>query len=117
MRMWVKGTAPAALLALGVMSLGSGTALADTDGGHSVGGGNQIQAPITLPVDISGNAAAVGGKSTAVSQGGASATETGRKPGGNTTSGRSSVLGGNQVNAPITAPVNACGNAISLAGD
>ncbi|MFF4415671.1 chaplin family protein [Streptosporangium sp. NPDC001559] len=114
MRMWVKGTAPAALLALGVMSLGSGTAFADTDGGHSVGGGNQIQAPITLPVDISGNAATVGGKSTAVSQGGASATEKGGIPG--KTSGRSSVLGGNQVNAPVTAPVNACGNAASIIG-
>ncbi|MER7128381.1 chaplin family protein [Streptosporangium saharense] len=116
MRMWVKGTAPAALLALAAMSLGSGTAFADTDGQHSVGGGNQVQAPVTLPIDISGNAAAVGGNSTAVSQGGSSVTGKGGQ-GGNTTSGRSSVLGGNQVVAPVTAPVNACGNAVAALGD
>ncbi|MFB9710036.1 chaplin family protein, partial [Streptosporangium nondiastaticum] len=32
------------------------------------------------------------------------------------TSGRGSVLGGNQVVAPITAPVNICGNAIAVIG-
>ncbi|MBB4917312.1 chaplin family protein [Streptosporangium saharense] len=116
MRTWVKGTAPAALLALAAMSLGSGTAFADTDGQHSVGGGNQVNAPVTLPIDISGNAAAVGGNSTAVSQGGSSVTGKGGQ-GGNTTSGKSSVLGGNQVNAPVTAPVNACGNAVSVIGN
>ncbi|MFF4989688.1 chaplin family protein [Streptosporangium saharense] len=116
MRKWVKGTAPAALLALAAMSLGSGTAFADTDGQHSVGGGNQVNAPVTLPIDISGNAAAVGGNSTAVSQGGSSVTGKGGQ-GGNTTSGKSSVLGGNQVNAPVTAPVNACGNAVSVIGN
>ncbi|MFB9709977.1 chaplin family protein, partial [Streptosporangium nondiastaticum] len=37
--------------------------------------------------------------------------------GGNVTSGRGSVLGGNQVVAPITAPVNICGNAVAVLGD
>ncbi|MFB9710905.1 chaplin family protein, partial [Streptosporangium nondiastaticum] len=114
MRTWVKGSTPAALLALGVMTLGSGTAFADTSGDHSVGGGNQVNLPITLPIDISGNAAAVAGKSRAGSTGGASAGATGGVPG--ETSGRGSVLGGNQVNAPITAPIDACGNALSLFG-
>ncbi|MEV8638291.1 chaplin family protein [Streptosporangium sp. NPDC051023] len=119
MRTWVKGTAPAALLALGVMSLGGGTAFADTVGDHSVGGGNQIDAPIALPIDISGNAVAVAGKATGSSQGGASVDDSTDGSGSGIpgkTSGKWSVLGGNQVKAPINAPVNACGNAVSLFG-
>jgi hypothetical protein len=117
MRTWAKGSAPAALLAVGVMTLGSGTALADTSGTGSVGGGNQVNLPITIPIDISGNAVAVAGDSTASSRGGSS-VQGGSGAGGiqGSTSGRNSVLGGNQVNAPITAPINACGNAVSLVG-
>ncbi|MEU0487119.1 chaplin family protein [Streptosporangium sp. NPDC006013] len=108
MRTWVRGTAPAALLALGVMAMGGGTAFADTDGDHSIAGGNQVNLPITLPIDISGNAVAVAGQSAASSEGGASVENGGGGgAGGNETSGRGSVLGGNQVVAPITAPVNA----------
>ncbi|MEO3809212.1 chaplin family protein [Sphaerisporangium sp. B11E5] len=114
MRMWAKATAPA-FLAVGVMALSGGTALADTSGTGSIGGGNQVNLPINLPVDISGNAAAVAGESRASSQGGASVQGgSGSVPG--STSGRGSVLGGNQVNAPINAPINACGNAVSLFG-
>ncbi|WP_327088746.1 chaplin family protein [Nonomuraea sp. NBC_01738] len=98
------------------MSFGSGTAAADTSGNSSIGGGNQVNLPISLPIDISGNAVGAAGHSTANSQGGASVVneDKGGIPG--KTSGNSSVLGGNQVNAPISAPVNACGNAVSLFG-
>ncbi|MDH2426481.1 chaplin family protein [Sphaerisporangium sp. TRM90804] len=99
------------------MALSSGTALADTSGTGSVGGGNQINLPITLPVDISGNSVAAVGEASASSRGGASVQ--GRNGSGalqGDTSGRHSVLGGNQINAPITAPINACGNAVSLVG-
>ncbi|GIH27122.1 hypothetical protein Aph01nite_54320 [Acrocarpospora phusangensis] len=115
MRTWAKGSAPAALLAAGVMALGSGTAIADTSGTSSVGGGNQVNLPVSLPIDISGNAVGVAGDSTAGSKGGASVENTTKGIPGKT-SGNSSVLGGNQVNAPISAPVNACGNAVSLFG-
>jgi hypothetical protein len=116
MRTWAKTSAPA-FLAVGVMALSGGTALADTDGTGSIGGGNQVNLPINLPVDISGNSAAVAGESSASSQGGAS-VQGGSGPGDipGSTSGRNSVLGGNQVNAPINAPINACGNAVSLFG-
>ncbi|MEU4235122.1 chaplin [Nonomuraea sp. NPDC026600] len=116
MRTWATASAPAALLAVAVMSLGSGTALADTSGDSSIGGGNQVNVPVSLPIDISGNAVGVVGKSRADSQGGASVENKGGGTGGNTTSGRGSVLGGNQVDAPISAPINACGNALSLIG-
>ncbi|MEV4470044.1 chaplin family protein [Nonomuraea sp. NPDC049504] len=116
MRTWAKASSPAALLAVAVMSFGGGTALADTSGNGSVGGGNQVDLPISLPIDISGNAIAAVGKSEATSQGGAEVVNTGRNGIPNKTSGNGSVLGGNQVNAPISVPVNACGNAVSLIG-
>lgn len=116
MRTWAKAASPAALLAVAVMSFGSGTALADTSGDSSVGGGNQVNLPINLPIDISGNSVGALGESNAGSQGGATVENTGPSAIPNRTSGNSSVLGGNQVNAPISAPINACGNAISLFG-
>lgn len=33
-----------------------------------------------------------------------------------TTSGNGSILGGNQVNIPISIPINVCGNAIAILG-
>src|SRR5690606_37948102 len=118
MRTWAKGAKPAALLALGVMALtGGGPAFADTDGDHSIGGGNQVSLPVTLPVDISGNAVGILGGAKARSHGGAIVKgDPAADAGGNRTSGRGSILGGNQVVAPITAPVNVCGNAISVFG-
>ncbi|MEV0235070.1 chaplin family protein [Nonomuraea sp. NPDC050786] len=115
MRTWAKASTPAALLAVAVMSFGSGTALADTSGDGSVGGGNQVNLPISIPIDISGNSVGVVGSSHASSQGGATVVNQGGNN-SNRTSGDGSVLGGNQVNAPISAPINACGNAISLIG-
>jgi len=118
MRTWAKGSRPAALLAVGVMAFtGNGAALADTDGGHSIGGGNQVAAPITLPVDISGNAIGVLGKAEGQSRGGAFAEGGSGGVGGNRTDGHGSVLGGNQVTAPVTAPINACGTAIAVLGN
>ncbi|WP_084965963.1 chaplin [Thermoactinospora rubra] len=117
MRTWAKASAPAALLAVAVMSIGSGTAVADTSGDSSIGGGNQVNLPVSIPIDISGNAAGVAGESTASSRGGASVENTGNGGIPNKTSGKSSVLGGNQVNAPVNAPINACGNAVSLFGN
>ncbi|MEO3806633.1 chaplin family protein [Nonomuraea sp. B1E8] len=117
MRTWAKASTPAALLAVAVMSFGgSGTALADTSGDASIGGGNQVDLPISLPIDISGNSVAAVGSSQASSQGGAEVVN--NRGGGipNRTSGNGSILGGNQVDAPISAPINACGNAVSLIG-
>lgn len=117
MRTWAKASTPAALLAVAVMSFGGGgTALADTSGDGSVAGGNQVDLPISVPIDISGNAVAGVGKSEATSQGGAEVVNTQRPGISNNTSGNGSVGGGNQVNAPISVPINACGNAVSLVG-
>ncbi|MGP3958394.1 chaplin family protein [Nonomuraea sp. 3N208] len=116
MRTWAKASTPAALLAVAVMSFGGGTALADTSGDGSVGGGNQVDLPISLPIDISGNSVAAAGSAEASSQGGAAVVNDGKSGISSRTSGDDSVGGGNQVNLPISAPVNACGNAVSLFG-
>ncbi|MEU5876988.1 chaplin family protein [Spirillospora sp. NPDC047279] len=121
MRTWAKGTARAALLTASFVALGAGTAFpsgafADTTSGESgVLGGNQINLPISAPIDASGNSAAVAGASSAASQGGASVVN-GSGGSGQQTSGKNGVGSGNQVNAPISAPINACGNAIAIFG-
>ncbi|MEV0386317.1 chaplin family protein [Nonomuraea sp. NPDC050643] len=118
MRTWAKASTPAALLAVAAMSFGGGgTALADTSGDGSVAGGNQVDLPISVPIDISGNSVAAVGKSEATSQGGAEVVNSGRPGISDRTSGNGSVGGGNQVHAPISAPINACGNAVSLFGN
>jgi hypothetical protein len=114
--MWAKGTARATLLTASFVALGAGPALADvTNGDGSVLGGNQVHAPVSVPVDVSGNAVAVAGHALAGSTGGASVRNNGGQ-GDQRTSGRHSIGGGNQVNAPISAPVNACGNAVTVFG-
>ncbi|GLW66038.1 hypothetical protein Arub01_42820 [Actinomadura rubrobrunea] len=123
MRTWAKGTAArAALLTAGFVALGAGPvlpvdALADTtNGASSVLGGNQVNVPISAPIDISGNSVAVAGTAGASSQGGARVDNGTGGGGGQATSGRSSVLGGNQVNVPISAPISACGNTVAIIG-
>ncbi|MER5422572.1 chaplin family protein, partial [Streptosporangium roseum] len=88
-----------------------------TSGRSGVLAGNQVVAPITAPINVCGNAVAVLGKAFAGCKGGASVNNGGAGAGGNRTSGRSGVLAGNQVVAPITAPINVCGNAVAVLGD
>ncbi|GAA4605472.1 hypothetical protein GCM10023195_19040 [Actinoallomurus liliacearum] len=117
MATWAKSTARATLLTASFVALGAGPALADvTDGSGSVLGGNQVKAPVSAPVNVSGNAVAVIGHSIAGSVGGASVHRGGSGRGGQSTSGRHSIGGGNQVDVPITAPVNVCGNAVAVIG-
>jgi hypothetical protein len=108
----------ASFVALGAGCVFPSTSFADTtNGDHSVLGGNQVDAPISAPIDISGNALAVFGTANASSHGGAKVVNKGGGGhDGNKTSGKGSVAGGNQVNAPISAPINACGNAIAIFG-
>src|SRR5690606_17790391 len=87
-----------------------------TSGARSILGGNQVVAPITAPINVCGNAIGVLGVAFAGCRGGA-VVKPGVSAGGNRTSGARSILGGNQVVAPITAPINVCGNAIGVLGD
>ncbi len=84
--------------------------------GPPVLGGNQVIAPITAPINVCGNAVGngqagcLGGAS--VENGGAVAAAAAAR-----TSGRPACCGGNQMVAPITAPINVCGNAVAVLGN
>lgn len=72
MRMWAKGAAGATLLTASFVAFGAVPALADgTNGDGSILGGNQVNAPISVPVNVSGNSVAAVGHAVAGSRGGA----------------------------------------------
>ncbi|MGI5206262.1 chaplin family protein [Spirillospora sp. CA-108201] len=115
MRTWAKGTMlTAGFVALGVSAIPVNAFADVTTGRGGVLSGNQVNAPISAPVDVSGNGVAVVGGSRAASRGGAKVDQ--GRGGGQKTSGKRGVASGNQVNAPISLPVNACGNAVAVVG-
>ena len=87
-----------------------------TSGRHSIGGGNQINAPVNAPINVCGNAVGVIGGSLAGCEGGAKVMNGGGYVGGGRTNGHRSIGGGNQITAPITAPTNVCGNTAAVLG-
>jgi hypothetical protein len=125
MTAWASWTAKTIMLTACFAAAGGGlstAALASTGGGAvtsgmgSVAGGNQVSVPITIPLNVCGNAVALLGIASAGCQGGAVARTSGYGIPGMVTGGSGSVLGGNQVNAPATAPVDACGNSVAVLG-
>jgi hypothetical protein len=127
MRPWARWTARTAVVAVGLAAASgglSGVALAGTDGGNGSGtisvlGGNGLLAPVSLPVDVCGEAAALLGLVNAGCQGGAAAMVTLPVTGdgaGSGTSGGVSAGSGNQVHAPVTVPAGVCGNAVAVLG-
>ncbi|MFC3493143.1 chaplin family protein [Glycomyces rhizosphaerae] len=117
---------------LGTASAGcEGGATADFDGAGDLttrnntglGNGNQAFAPVQVPTEISGIAGAVGGVADGRSDGGSDAdiesgtNESGRHAESDTTTQRNvGALSGNQLLAPIQAPINSCGNAVAVGG-
>lgn len=109
-----------AVTTIGLLAMaGSGIAYAgsaDTSGDGGVASGNQVQLPINLPINIGGNAVGILGSAQAhaVTK---TVVRSGSRSGGTTeTRGRGGILSGNQVIAPVNAPVTACGNAIGALG-
>lgn len=84
-----------------------------TSGNVSLGGGNQLHAPVSIPISFCGNAFAIAGVAKAACTGTATVTHHG---GSGKSSGKVSVLGGNQAHAPISIPVDFCGNAAAVLG-
>ncbi|WP_018653925.1 chaplin family protein [Actinomadura flavalba] len=134
MRPWISGTARATFLTAGFVALGAAIvpagALADTSGEHGVLAGNRHNAPVSAPVNISGNSV---GDAKPQSPGGAddhhphATPERAAWPGASRhrtqdcaphqqASGERGVLSGNRALAPIGASVDACGNAGAVAG-
>ncbi|HEV2256574.1 MAG TPA: hypothetical protein VGS06_25815 [Streptosporangiaceae bacterium] len=104
---WVSAAAGTAVLVAG-LALPAGAAFADGPSGDgnsgvlSVLSGNDVNAPVSLPVDVCGAAG-----NTVIGGSGGS---------GNGNSGGLSLLSGNNVNAPISAPVSVCGIAVGALG-
>jgi hypothetical protein len=123
---WVSATAGAALVAAMFALPGAGVAYA-SDNGNTTGNGNisvlsgnSITAPISVPVNLCGISLAVAGFSNAGCEGGSSSAISGvggDSHNGNTTGNRNiPVVSGNTVTAPVSVPVNLCGNAVAAAG-
>jgi LPXTG-motif cell wall-anchored protein len=116
---WATGTVKVALLSAAFALPASGIAMAGTwgtSGNGSILGGNQVNVPVNVPVNVCGNAVALLGLAAAGCEGGASVSG---HPGNSdrwSTSGNGSIAGGNQVNVPVNAPINVCGNAVAAAG-
>jgi hypothetical protein len=85
-----------------------------TSGKHGIASGNQVFAPITAPVNVCGNAAAVLGKAAAGCAGGAHANGSGVP--NLHTSGEHGIGAGNQAYVPVKAPIDVCGNVAAVFG-
>jgi hypothetical protein len=118
MRSWMKNAGRVALISGGLFAIGSGIASADsTDGSNGVLSGNQVYAPASVPANVSGNAGAVHGRAAGDGAGRGAQVANAGYPATRTTSGKNGVLSGNQVSAPVNAPLNACGNALAVHGE
>jgi len=99
---------------------GNGNTTGDDNLG--IGSGNTVTAPVSVPVNICGVSAAVAGFANGGCAGGAQASTTTGSAGsgtgnGNVTgNGDPSVLSGNTITAPVSAPVNVCGVSLGLLG-
>ncbi|WP_165978558.1 chaplin family protein [Actinomadura darangshiensis] len=87
-----------------------------TAGNFGIGNGNQVYAPISLPIDVCGNAVAVLGAAQAQCKGGASVKRAGDPDVKMQSTGNFGLLNGNQVYIPIKAPISVCGNAVAVLG-
>jgi ChpA-C len=130
MHSWAKWTAKTVLVTTGFAAAGgglAGAAFAGTGtsaGNISVLGGNQVNVPVSIPIDICGNAAALLGIAAAGCQGGAEVTgaasgvtgpATHGLSAGDLSAGNGSVASGSIVKIPVAVAANACGNAVGNA--
>ncbi|MFD0557476.1 small secreted domain DUF320 [Stackebrandtia endophytica] len=116
-------------MAAGAVLMAGGAAHAGTDivstGNQGVANGNQVVAPIQVPINVCGNAVgALVGVAGAGCHGGSDANlesaSYGKAEGGTlgdmVSSGNNGVLNGTQLQAPIQVPIDVCGNAIAVVG-
>ncbi|MEU8230255.1 chaplin family protein [Actinoplanes sp. NPDC048967] len=107
---------------------GKGGVSQNTSGNFGIANGTQAYLPISVPVNVVGNSAAVLGlanasgagvnhvESTKVEHGKGNRGGRGGRGADQDSSGNFGVLNGTQVYAPIDVPINLCGNALSILG-
>ncbi|HZE41205.1 MAG TPA: chaplin family protein [Stackebrandtia sp.] len=88
----------------------------DSTGNVGVGNGNQVYAPIQAPVNVCGNSVSAAGVAGSGCAGGSQANLNGMGSPDATSTGNVGVGNGNQLIMPVQAPVDVCGNAITVAG-
>ena len=122
---WISAAIGTAVLTAGFV-LPASAAFADGPSGNGNAGvlsllsGNNVNAPVSAPVDICGVAVALLGGANAGCEGGAASNTiigddaTGGSNNGN--AGDISALSGNNVNTPVSIPVSVCGVSAAVAG-
>ncbi|MFJ8540628.1 chaplin family protein [Streptomyces sp. NPDC093586] len=117
----------AAAAATGILSLSGTPALADsiavgsTEDASGIASGNNVQAPIDVPVNVCGNTVGVlaalndayGNSCGNVSHSGKSGSTAGAEAVGHTEEA-SGIASGNNVQVPVHVPVNVCGNSVDV---
>jgi hypothetical protein len=85
--------------------------------------GTQAYLPVSVPLNLAGNAAAIAGEADSAARAGnrvesAHTTEGwwGERDGGQFNGDNSGIGNGTQIYAPVSVPINACGNAIAVLG-
>ena len=104
-----------ALAATANVASADDTASGTTTGNSGILSGNTIPIAVNVPINACGNAVsilggALAGGNNCVNQGGGSADATA------TTTGNQGLLSGNAIPIAVNAPINACGNAVSILG-
>lgn len=111
----------------GVLAVTSGTAFADSaaEGGaaNSPGllSGNNVQAPLHVPLNVCGNTVNVVGALNPAQGNQCANVDDGRRSGHGahaegTAADSPGILSGNNIQAPVEVPVNACGNSVDVVG-
>jgi hypothetical protein len=105
-----------------ISNVGNGSDNGNTTGNFNIpiGSGNTVTAPVSAPVNLCGISLALLGFSNAGCVGGANSTISGvggHSHNGNTTGNFNiPIVSGNTVTAPVSVPVNVCGNAVAAGG-
>jgi hypothetical protein len=86
----------------------------NTGDNNGILNGNQLYAPVRLPVNLAGNAVGVLGQGNARA---VAVNESGHGDGFvQNTGDNSGILNGNQLAVPISVPINICGNSLGILG-
>ncbi|OLB79598.1 MAG: hypothetical protein AUI14_09725 [Actinobacteria bacterium 13_2_20CM_2_71_6] len=116
----ISGNAIGGLGSASAHSTGSGSSAmltphsATTSQNFGILGGNQVHAPVSVPISITGNSLGLLGSATAHGTGGASTGTV--SPATATTGDNSGIGSGNQVAPAIDVPIDICGNSLGLLG-
>ncbi|MEO5316968.1 chaplin family protein, partial [Arthrobacter sp. CC3] len=95
---------------------GTNTSGSTTNGSDGLASGTQVIAPVTAPATVGTTSLGLLGDSTATGNTGTSTAPAGTNTSGST-NGSDGLASGNQVIAPVTAPITVGGASVGIAGD